>query len=96
MYINKTALDLIKEILSERESQHGSFGDNCHNYTAIKDSIERLEPKNRLTYKDQMAYDMIVVKLARIKSNPEYKDHWLDIIGYAILRLNQILKEQHE
>ena len=94
MYINKEVLDLIKSILTEREGQHGSFGDNSYNYTGIKKSADRLEPRSNLTPDDQMAYDMIVVKLARIKSNPKNKDHWLDIIGYSVLRLNDLLKEK--
>ena len=95
MYINKQTLDLIKDILTEREGQHGSFADNSYNYTAIKESIDRLNPPSVLTPDDQMAYDMIVVKLARIKSNPKNKDHWLDIVGYSVLRLNDLLKEEY-
>ena len=91
MKVHKNIIAKLTEILNTRSTQHGSFEDNSLNYVAMKAALSKKEDIEPL---DTMAIDMILVKLSRLKSNPKNEDHWLDIIGYAVLRLNALLDEK--
>ena len=76
----------IEEILAARGKTHGDFG----THTAITDGIKfHLHTSNKWNYLSAMqreSLDMIVHKIGRILAgNPDHKDHWDDIAGYATL-----------
>lgn len=72
----------LQSILEERRNTHGDYSDNAETYDALTKIIDldRLDPERRL------AMDVILQKLCRIQNgNPNFKDHWDDIAGYATL-----------
>lgn len=71
-------------ILEEREKTHGKFAVTAQIAQKLKSVIIN---SNRSTSNQQEeALDMICSKIARILSgNPNIKDHWADIAGYAKL-----------
>lgn len=74
-------------LLVERESTHGSFEDNARISQALK-LLFTNEGTAELSDIHHEALDMIALKLSRILSGqPNFKDHWLDISGYALLAM---------
>lgn len=74
----------VHEILDERQNQYGSF-ENVALYTELVNKVLSNNAENR-TDAMNMAIYMIASKLARIASgNPNHKDSWVDIAGYAQL-----------
>jgi Domain of unknown function (DUF6378) len=76
----------VNETLKTRQTTHGDFRENAQIMQATKDlwrmhpGWEKLDPVKR------EALDMIALKVGRILSgNPEVRDHWHDIAGYAVL-----------
>ena len=72
----------LQSILNARKNTLGDYSENAETYDALTKVIdlERLDPERRL------AMDVILQKLCRIQNgNPNFKDHWDDIAGYATL-----------
>lgn len=67
-------------ILVEREKTHGAFAENAR----IFNDITRVLP-DTLKGRQRAAMVMICMKIARIYSNPNNVDSWLDLAGYAKL-----------
>lgn len=86
----------VHEILDERQNQYGSF-ENVALYTELVNKVLSNNAENR-TDAMNMAIYMIASKLARIASgNPNHKDSWVDIAGYAQLIVNILESEDvHE
>lgn len=86
----------VHEILDERQNQYGSF-ENVALYTEVVNKVLSNNTENR-TDAMNMAIYMIASKLARIASgNPNHKDSWVDIAGYAQLIVNILESEDvHE
>jgi hypothetical protein len=83
--------DSTDEILKQRGSVHGEFKDvavadvNLNTAMEIGKNWSSLEPYQQVSLK------MIQHKIARILSgDPNYPDHWQDIMGYAKLTLDRI------
>lgn len=78
----------IDDTLEERRGTHGHF---CHHATVTQtlkqDVNEALALSGvKLSMVQKEAIDMILHKVGRIVSgNPNHKDHWVDIAGYAKL-----------
>lgn len=73
----------IEDVLSDRKKTHGSF----EQHAAVAQSLKKLVlVREDYTDKEREALEMICHKLARIVSgDPHFKDHWVDISGYAQL-----------
>lgn len=86
-YIEPTQLPLRDPLLVEREKTHGSFEKTAAIAQAIKTVYESYGYHTKLPKSGQAeALDMIASKIARILAgNPDEKDHWDDIAGYAKL-----------
>lgn len=72
-------LDAVKTIVTkDRQADHGkpedSFADICNLWSAYLG--------HKLTSAD-VANMMILLKIARAKSNPGHQDNWVDMAGYA-------------
>jgi hypothetical protein len=75
----------IKSVLAERESRYGEFKDNARVSQNIKVAMQDGRWSD-LSIDKVEALEMIAHKMARIiNGDPEYKDSWTDIIGYAKL-----------
>lgn len=90
-------MSTIDKILEEREKTHGSFADHSLIAQRIKDVTQKsYDVKSvffwhKLTATQKEALDMIAHKIGRILAgNPNFKDHWADIAGYATLIANTL------
>jgi DNA-binding CsgD family transcriptional regulator len=80
--------DEVDKVLDARANQYGSFMQSADVTIKIKSIIHNAVARNDLhLYPDQLlALDMIAVKISRILTgNPNHRDSWLDIAGYAKL-----------
>jgi hypothetical protein len=79
-----TAPGNIAAILSERQKTHGSFADHAYVTQSLKAVVMPFYDK--LDAMQREAVDMILHKVGRIcAGDPSFKDHWLDVAGYATL-----------
>ena len=79
---NKT----IEKILAEREKTHGDFRTHAAITDAIRFDMQQSSNWSTLGSMKREALDMIAHKIGRILAgNPNVKDHWDDIAGYATL-----------
>ncbi|MDE2104200.1 MAG: hypothetical protein KGL39_43590 [Patescibacteria group bacterium] len=82
-------------LLQEREKTHGSFETNALISQQLKEIIHGTGLRTKITTATgftemklvhREALDMIALKLSRILSGQaNFKDHWRDISGYALL-----------
>ena len=80
---------MIQDTLNERESTHGGFSDSARVTQELKMVLHCENAVMTDTQKE--AIDMICHKLGRIVcGNPNHKDHWHDIAGYATLVENEL------
>ena len=78
----------IKALLEERGKIHGDFTEHAQITQALKLAASNGVncKQGELTSVQMEAIEMILHKIGRIGSgDPNYKDHWLDIAGYAQL-----------
>ena len=77
----------VDEILAERDKTHGNWTKQSQCAQSFKAVVRRSqEPMRTLSKQQWEALDMILVKASRICSgDPNNKDHWIDIEGYARL-----------
>jgi len=76
----------VDTILTERGSRYGEFDEHARITQSIKSAM--FNSKNYVIMSDDKreALDMIAHKIGRIlNGDPNYKDSWTDIIGYARL-----------
>ncbi len=75
-----------EEILAERGSTHGPFGEQAPLVQNIKGLMRATGQWALLPATHREALDMIAHKMGRILvGNPQHRDHWDDIAGYARL-----------
>ena len=73
-------------MLNEREKTHGQYATTAAMSQKLKTAMMLSKNWNRLTEPQAEAIEMIAAKLARILSgDPNFRDHWDDIAGYAQL-----------
>jgi len=91
----KITLSDINETLKERGRQYGNFAEQAKINQAIKKAMAD-SPNYRLLCNDKReALDMIASKIGRIlNGDPEHKDSWDDIAGYALLVADTLKPEQ--
>lgn len=74
------------ELLAERGKTHGNFVDHATITQNLKRDMRAWDNWDKLSTPQKEALEMIVHKIGRILAgNPNYKDHWDDIAGYAEL-----------
>ena len=75
-----------EELLEERGKTHGDFTVHAIITQSIKECYGVTIGYENLTSPQKEALDMIAHKIGRIiAGNPDVKDHWDDIAGYAKL-----------
>lgn len=83
----------IESVLAERGKTHGDFSDNARVMQALKRIVHAEVGWDKLTDVQREALHMILHKVGRIISgNPNVKDHWDDIAGYAKLTSERIVE----
>jgi hypothetical protein len=77
------------QVLSDRQKTHGDFRDTARIAQKLKTAV--FVDSSELSPVQLESLDMILTKIARILSgNPNERDHWKDIAGYATLALESI------
>lgn len=78
----------IRDVLNERGERYGTFVDNASTSQHIKSIISLSIRNNKSPFNHEHieALEMIAHKMSRIvNGDPNYRDNWVDIIGYAQL-----------
>ncbi len=76
----------LNNTLKERGSKYGDFSDNARISEGIIRGLQSEEGYQNLRDIHKAALNVIAQKIARIiNGDPEYKDNWHDIQGYAKL-----------
>lgn len=76
----------IQTLLEERGRTHGLFSDHAGATQALKDVMAVQRNWSDLSPSHREALDMIVHKIGRVLAgDPNFRDHWDDIAGYATL-----------
>jgi hypothetical protein len=76
-------------LIADRDETHGSFDITATTAQQLEALVRASPHWINLTLVQREALDGIAVKVARILSgNPNCRDHWADIAGYAWLGLN--------
>lgn len=77
----------LNETLEQRGEQYGDF----RQMAEFSQELKNLLLTDQMTAVQREVTEMICVKLARIvNGNPNHRDSWLDIAGYAQLVVNDI------
>lgn len=77
---------MIEETLAERGARYGDFTNHAHMAQNLQDVMRDCSGWRQLDLVKRQALTVIADKIARILSgDPEYKDNWHDIQGYAKL-----------
>ena len=83
-----------EELLNARGKTHGEFKNHAAASQGLKRELNR-HRKASLNDIQEEALAMILHKIARIISgNPNFKDHWDDIAGYAKLVADRVDNQQ--
>lgn len=86
-------VDAIHAILNERGKRYGEFTGHAQITQALKDCMTGCTNSKwrQLSDDKKEALEMIAHKIGRIlNGDPNYKDHWVDIAGYATLVANTL------
>lgn len=84
------ALVGVGAVLTERKTTHGEFRDHARITQALK-AVVRAEGGERLSPIAAESIDMILHKIGRVLAgDPYFKDHWVDIAGYATLVADRV------
>jgi len=76
----------IRNTLLQRSMTHGDYAVHAKITQDLKRVIERQDNYDRLDDCQREALAIIAHKIARILAgNPNWHDHWYDIVGYATL-----------
>ena len=87
-------IEKVRQTLKTRQEQYGSFEDVAM-FTEQMVDVMRKGYYEKLAYNQKMALYMICSKMARIvNGNPNHKDSWHDIAGYATLIDNELVSEK--
>jgi len=76
----------IEETLNDRGKRYGDFKDHSFLTQELKSVMKSQDGWRTLSHDKKEALEMIAHKIGRILcGDPEYKDSWHDIVGYAKL-----------
>ena len=85
----------INKVLAERGANYGDFAFVAFRSQQIQNHLRVHDPEKQYTPTQREALQMIASKLARIVTgNPEHRDSWIDIAGYAKLVADSIAKAE--
>lgn len=83
----------IQQILNEREKTHGDYGSHAAITQALKADMHCQSSWLSLPENQRETLDMIAHKIGRILAgDPDFRDHWADIAGYATLSADRCSK----
>lgn len=85
----------IKDVLDARGLQYGHFSENAVLIQALKMVMRTSRNWDSISDVQREALEMIAHKIGRILcGNPDHRDSWTDIAGYATLVQNSIEQDE--
>lgn len=82
----------VEETLAERGARYGDFTDHAHVSQRLQDDMRAAKGWQFLSDDKRQALTVIADKIARILTgDPEYRDNWHDLQGYAKLAEDRCL-----
>ena len=85
----------ISKVLAERGANYGDFALVAFRSQQIQNYLRTHDLEKQYTPMQREALQMIASKLARIViGNPNHRDSWIDIAGYAKLAADSIGKAE--
>lgn len=85
------AMRAVEDVLDERGKTHGEYREHAGFTQAIKLVLQSSPNWRTMSASQRETLDMIAHKVGRILAgDPNYKDHWTDIAGYAVLVEKQL------
>lgn len=86
--------DPTEQLLEERGKQHGDFTEHARITQLLKKVMYSTANWQNISSVQNEALEMIAHKIGRILAgNPNHKDHWDDIAGYARLVSQRLAPE---
>ena len=80
-----------RAVLQDRQNLHGAPEDS------FKDIADLWEGWNGIKYtRTDVAVMLALLKIARVRKTPTYKDNWADIAGYAACGFEAALADEKE
>ena len=89
----------VNQILKQRGAAYGDYHEGVILRSSIMWKLDQLHRSENGCPLDAVHYGYlwdIVNKLCRIATTPTHLDSWVDVIGYATLIKNQLIKERPE
>lgn len=87
----------VEATLAERGARYGDFSHHALIAQKVQDTMRETRGWQNLTPDKRQALTVIADKIARILSgDPEYRDNWHDIQGYAKLAEDRCLPTNEE
>ena len=87
----------ITKTLQQRGNRYGDFTDNAEESQRLKATLKAHPNFYRLDATKREALEMIAQKIARIiNGDPNYKDNWHDIAGYATLAEERCVEDNEQ
>lgn len=83
-------LEAEEAVCSDRNKHYGDPEDNFEDIAKLWTAY-----KNVTFTRGDVAVFMMLVKIARMKTSPDLKDHWVDIAGYAACGWPATLKSSY-
>lgn len=83
----------VKAVLDERKTTHGPYEVHAQITQDLKYTMQECRGYHTLPHYHRETLDMIAHKIGRILAgDPDFRDHWIDIAGYAELSANRCTK----
>lgn len=90
-------MDEVREIIEARKAIHGDFSEGARIIQNLKYSARDGVNYHDLSAVQNEALDMILHKIGRILAgDPNHRDHWDDIAGYATLAADRCKAKEHD
>lgn len=84
----------VRDILKVRGTTHGDYSDHSRITQNIKSVMHDSPNWNKLSADQTETLEMVAHKIGRILAgNPDFRDHWDDIAGYATLSADRVKGE---
>lgn len=85
----------IAKTLAERGSRYGSFEDHAAIAQKLQDAMRAEQGWRALADDQKQALTVIADKIARmLNGDPNYRDNWHDIVGYAKLVDDRLARDE--
>jgi len=87
----ETAKANINDVLKERGGRYGKFSEHAKICQDLKGVMLDTPSWKELSNSQKQSLEVIADKIARmLNGDPNYKDNWVDIIGYSQLILDEL------